>query len=132
MSPRNVLIVDDYPDTADSLSILLTIAGYQTTVARSGEEAIAKASVNRPDVVVLDIGLGRISGLDVCRTLRKQNWCSNTVIIAVTGLTSPKVLESLAEAGCDAHLIKPAEPAALCALIERLYRIVHQRTRTVA
>ena len=82
---RRILIVDDNRDSADSLAMLLEITGNKTFVAHDGDEAIAAVEKHRPEVVLLDIGLPKLSGHEVCRRVREQPWGKDIVVIALTG-----------------------------------------------
>ncbi len=110
---RRVLIVDDNRDSAISLSMLLSLSGYDTKTAFDGEEALSVAQRFDPDVVLLDLGLPKLSGFDVCRRLRTTTCGRALVIIAVTGWgMEDDRLRSL-DAGFDALLLKPVDPDVL-------------------
>ncbi|HEX4900199.1 MAG TPA: PAS domain S-box protein, partial [Pyrinomonadaceae bacterium] len=79
---RKILIVDDNRDSADSLAMLLEITGNQTFLAHDGDEAIAAVEKHRPEVVLLDIGLPKLSGHEVCRRVRAQPWGKDIVVLA--------------------------------------------------
>jgi CheY-like chemotaxis protein len=114
---RRVLVVDDNRDSVESLSLLLRLEGYETEVAYAGAEALSKASGFRPDVVLLDLGLPEMNGFDVCRALRLQPSAKPVRIVALTGWGQARDRERAREAGFDAHLVKPVDPAALTALL---------------
>ncbi len=82
---RRILIVDDNRDSAESLAMLFEITGNKTYVAYDGVEALEAIEAHRPGVVLLDIGLPRLDGHDVCRRVREQNWGKDIVITALTG-----------------------------------------------
>lgn len=110
---RRILVVDDLRDSADSLATLLTMLGNETCVAYEGEDAIALAERQRPDVVLLDIGMPKMDGYEVCRRLRAQPWAEGMVIVALTGWGQQDDRRRSHEAGFDHHLVKPVEIAAL-------------------
>jgi CheY-like chemotaxis protein len=110
---RRVLVVDDNVDAAESLAILLKMSGHETSLAYDGESAIETAEAFRPDVVLLDIGLPRLSGHDVARRIREQPWGRKMVLVALTGWGQDKDRRESREAGFDHHLVKPVEVAAL-------------------
>ena len=114
---RRVLVVDDNVDTATSLSMLLQKAGHDAHTAYEGLEALSLADELRPDVILLDVGLPRLNGYDVCRRIRERPWARNTVIVAVTGWGQEEDRRRSADAGFDAHLVKPPEYAALMRVI---------------
>ena len=117
---RRVLIVDDSEDGAESLAILLQLSGHETHVAHDGVEAIEAAEKLRPSVVLLDIGLPRLSGYEVCHRLRKEPWAKNLVLVALTGWGQEEDRHRSREAGFDAHLVKPVDHDALLRLLASL------------
>src|SRR5262249_43392869 len=84
-SSHRILVVDDNRDSADSLSMLLEITGNQTYMAHDGVEAIEAMEKYRPEIVLLDIGLPKINGHEVCRRIRQQPWGQDMTVIALTG-----------------------------------------------
>jgi PAS domain S-box-containing protein len=116
-SSRRILIVDDNRDNADSLSTMLKGMGNVTRTAYDGEEAVTSASEFRPDVILLDIGLPRLNGYEVCQRLRQQLHGKKVLIIAQTGWGTEGDRERTREAGFDHHLVKPVDPEALLKLL---------------
>ena len=114
---RRVLVVDDNRDNAETLAALLQLHGHDVQLAYDGAEAIDVAERYRPHVVLLDIGLPRVSGYDVCRHLREQPWARQTAIVAVTGWGTEKDRDRAREAGFTAHLVKPLEYPKLVELL---------------
>ncbi len=104
---RRVLIVDDNKDSADSLAMLLEITGNLTYMAHDGVEAVEAIEKHRPEVVLLDIGLPRLDGHEVCRRVRAQPWGKDIVIIALTGWGQDDDRRKSEEAGFNGHLVKP-------------------------
>ena len=117
---RRVLIVDDSEDGAESLAMLLQLSGHETHVAHDGVEAIEAAEKLRPSVVLLDIGLPRLNGYEVCHRLRKEPWAKNLVLVALTGWGQEEDRHRSKEAGFDAHLVKPVDHDALLRLLASL------------
>jgi PAS domain S-box-containing protein len=117
---RRILVVDDNRDSAESLAMLLTIMGNETHLAHDGVAAIEAVERYRPEVVLLDIGLPKLSGHDVCRRVREQSWGKDIVIIALTGWGQEEDRRKSREAGFDGHLVKPVDPAALLELLSSL------------
>jgi signal transduction histidine kinase len=117
---RRVLIVDDNEDGAESLAILLQLAGHETHTAHDGLQAIEAAGRLRPDVVLLDIGLPRLNGYEVCRRIREQPWGRELRMVALTGWGQQEDRRRSREAGFDTHIVKPVEPEALMALLASL------------
>jgi signal transduction histidine kinase/CheY-like chemotaxis protein len=112
-----VLVVDDNWDAAASLGVVLRRAGHDTRTAHDGFEAVALAEQFRPDVVLLDIGLPKLNGLDVARHIREQSWGQRMVLIATTGWGQTADRVKSQAAGFDHHLVKPIDPATLLGVL---------------
>jgi PAS domain S-box-containing protein len=113
-----ILVVDDNHDSADSLSAFLRLAGNEVHCAYDGIEALETADQHRPEVVLLDIGMPRLNGEDTCRRLRSKPWGAGLTMIALTGWGQEEDRRRTLEAGFDAHLIKPIDPADVMMLIQ--------------
>jgi signal transduction histidine kinase len=114
---RRVLVVDDNADAADSLALLLRVDGHEVRVAYDGPAALQEAAAFRPEVVLLDIGLPRMDGYEVARRLRGQAELKEALLVAVTGYGQDEDRRRAEEAGFDAHLVKPTDPAVLHELL---------------
>jgi two-component system CheB/CheR fusion protein len=110
---RRVLIADDNADAASSLAVILHIMGNEVLTAHDGVQAVEAAAAFRPDVILLDIGMPKMNGLDACRKIREQSANAGTVLIAMTGWGQDEDKDRSREAGFDLHLVKPVEPADL-------------------
>ena len=117
VTARRVLIVDDSLDGAESLAMLLQVGGHETHLAHDGIEAIEATARLRPDVVLLDIGLPRLNGYEVCRQLRQEPWGKDVLLVALTGWGQDEDRHRSNEAGFDAHLVKPVDHDALLKLL---------------
>jgi PAS domain S-box-containing protein len=115
---QRVLVVDDNVDSAESLSELLSLWGYSVNVAHDGPSGIRMALTERPDVVLLDIGLPVIDGYEVARRLRQEAALSGVRIAALTGYGQAADRRRSKEAGFDEHLVKPVDPDKLRALLQ--------------
>ena len=116
-SQRRILIVDDNHDSADSLSMLFEITGNQTYLAHDGVEALESIEKYHPEVIILDIGLPKLDGYEVCRRVREQPWGKEIVIIALTGWGQEDDRRKSEEAGFNWHLVKPVDYDKLLALL---------------
>jgi two-component system, chemotaxis family, CheB/CheR fusion protein len=114
---RRVLIVDDNEDGAESLAMLLEFDGHETHQAHDGISAIDAAERLRPDVVLLDIGLPRLNGYEVCSRLRQTPWGKRLTIVALTGWGQEEDRDRSTDSGFDAHLVKPVDHDQLLQLI---------------
>lgn len=112
-----VRLVDDNKDNARSLAMLLKITGHETRLAHDGLEAIDAAEKFHPDVVLLDIGLPRLNGLETCRRIREQTWGKDVTLVALTGRGREVDRRNSKDAGFDHHLVKPVEYADLLQLL---------------
>jgi CheY-like chemotaxis protein len=113
---RRVLVVDDNRDAADTLAHLLRQAGAPVQVAYNGPVALNLVESFAPDVVVLDLGMPGMSGLDVARQIRKRPE-PQPVLVALTGWGQSQDRELTRVAGFDHHLTKPVDFAELQALL---------------
>lgn len=114
---RRILIVDDNEDAASSLAMLLRIMGHETEVAYEGQKALDIVATYRPEIVLLDIGMPKMSGYDVCRRIREQPTGSDVLVVAVTGFGQEADRRKSEEAEFDGHMVKPVEPQALIKLL---------------
>jgi PAS domain S-box-containing protein len=117
-----VLVVDDNVDAADTLAIVLGMAGVQTATAHSTAQAIAAAEMMRPDAVLLDVGLPDGSGLDVAQVIRANDWGRSTLLVAITGWGRSEDRARTAASGFDTHLVKPVDANQVLALLKSLLR----------
>jgi PAS domain S-box-containing protein len=116
---RRVLIADDLPDIADSLAMLLEAIGHDVRVAYDGECALRMAEQWRPDVVLLDLGMPKMAGDEVCRQIRSTDWGREMVLIAQTGWGQHDDRRRTADAGFDHHVVKPVDVEVLIELLGR-------------
>jgi len=120
MVRRRVLIVDDNEDSAESLAILLQLHGHETHTAHDGLSAMEATERLDPDVVLLDIGLPRLNGYEVCRRIRQQPWGKDLALVALTGWGQQEDRRRSREAGFDTHIVKPIDHQALMQLLATL------------
>jgi PAS domain S-box-containing protein len=118
--PRRVLVVDDNVDTAASMAALLHAFGHHVQQAHDGEQALEMARRFRPEMVLMDIGMPRMNGLDATRRIRQLGPTPRPLIVAVTGWGQIADRERSYEAGCDLHLTKPVELEVLLKILKRL------------
>jgi CheY-like chemotaxis protein len=104
---RRILVVDDNRDSATSMAMMLKLMGNDVRTAHDGMEAVAVAERFWPQVILMDVGMPHLNGLDAARRIREQSWGRSVVIIALTGWGQDGDKERSREAGCDGHLVKP-------------------------
>ena len=122
-TPPRILVADDNPMNVDILQTRLVAHGYEVLTARDGEEALAVARAERPDLILLDVMMPRRDGLDVCRELRADGSLPFMPIILVTAKGESKDVIAGLEAGSDEYLTKPVDQAALVARVKSMLRI---------
>jgi CheY-like chemotaxis protein len=110
---RRILIVDDNPESAKSLAMLLRLRGFETRTAADGVEAVEAAEEFRPDVALLDLGLPKADGYEACRRIRRQSWGKAMRLLALTGRDRDEDRQRSTEAGFNGHLVKPIDLADL-------------------
>ena len=116
-SPKQrILVADDNRDAADSLAVMLRIAGHDVRTAYDGQQALDLAETFKPSLALLDLGMPRVNGHDTARRLRETEHGRNIVIIALTGWGQPEDRNRSLAAGFDHHLVKPVDPS----MLERL------------
>jgi signal transduction histidine kinase/CheY-like chemotaxis protein len=117
LAPRHILVVEDDPDALQTLRIMLEFDGHHVDVAGDGDRAIAVALAQRPQVVLLDIGLPGIDGYEVAERLR-QALGPDVLLVALTGYGRHEDQLRALAAGCDAHLLKPVDREVLRRVIQ--------------
>ncbi len=103
---RRILIVDDEPNIVTSLEFIMRKRGFETAVARDGEEALAEVERFRPDLVLLDTMMPRRDGYEVCQTLRSSGWTDLKIVMLTAKGRETEVAKGLA-VGADSYLTKP-------------------------
>ena len=133
-TPPRVLIADDNTANVRILRTRLAADGYDVVTAADGEEALAVAHESAPDLILLDIMMPKIDGIEVCRRLKKEQGPAFTPIILVTAMTDAKDIVAGLEAGADEYLTKPVDHAALSARVRSMLRIkaLHDTVATQA
>jgi signal transduction histidine kinase len=105
--PRRVLVVDDNREAADSMALLVSIAGHEVRTAYDGDTALSTAADFAPDLLLLDLGMPGLTGYEIARHIRHQPWGKDIALVAVTGWGQERDRRRTADAGFDAHLVKP-------------------------
>ena len=118
--PRRVLVVDDNRDSTESMAMLLHSWGQDVREAHDGPSALALAAEWRPDVVLLDIGLPKMSGYEVATRLRALPGCSRVALVAMTGYGQESDRDRSRASGFLHHLVKPVDPSLLRRVLESL------------
>jgi CheY-like chemotaxis protein len=119
-TPRRILLVDDYPDALETWGLYLRMKGFVVLTAPDGRAALDTAIAERPDLIVLDLDLPGMSGVEAARILRERDDTASIPLIAATGFSQPSQLAEAERAGFDLILVKPCDPDLLVEEIERL------------
>jgi CheY-like chemotaxis protein len=114
---RRILVVDDNRDAAASLAIMLRAAGEDARSAYDAVEALAIGAAFRPEAVILDLGMPRVSGLEGARRIRHEAWGKHVKLIALTGWGQEADRRRTEAAGFIAHLVKPADPGEIARVL---------------
>ena len=118
-SKWTVLLVDDDTDSRTIYGRILAHAGYQVVSTATGQEALAMAKTVRPDVVLLDLGLPDMDGLDVIAAIRSQESTAGVRVVILTAYVSDDDPSRARAAGCDTYLLKPILPRDLLQVIQQ-------------
>lgn len=117
--PR-VLIADDNPANAELIEAHLDGAGYETRIAENGEETLTVANDWRPDVILLDLMMPKLSGFEVCKQLRQDPDHATTAVLMITALDQVADIDRAVEVGTDDFITKPINKAELLLRLKAL------------
>jgi adenylate cyclase len=122
-SPAQILIADDNPDNREVLRARLAAHDYEVLLANDGEETLNIARESRPDLILLDVMMPKMDGIEVCRRLKEDASLPFMPIIMVTAKTSSQDVVTALDAGADEYLTKPVDHASLVARVNSMLRI---------
>lgn len=121
-----ILIADDEPDIVEIIRYNLTKEGYEVVTANNGDDAIQKAKLSQPDLIILDIMMPRKNGVEVCEILRSQPAFQETVIVFLTALNDESSHVKGLETGADDYISKPVSPKILVSRIHAIFRRINK------
>jgi CheY-like chemotaxis protein len=116
-SSARVLVVDPYPESSESLAVLLRLCGHEVQYLRDGRSVLAACRVLRPTAVILELRLAGLDGWQVARQIRQDEDLRDILLIAWTTCGRKQDLARSLHAGIDYHLLKPSDPELLLALL---------------
>lgn len=119
-TPLKVLVVDDEPDIVEILSYNLKKENYIVFTANSGVEAIASTEKNHPDLIIMDIRMPGISGIEACRIIKHDDLIKDIPILFLTADSDEYTTMNAIDAGGDHFITKPIRPAILLGMIKEL------------
>ncbi len=117
---KKILIVDDEQNIVISVDFLMRREGFEVTVARDGEEGLAKIRNERPDLVLLDVMMPKLNGFDVCKAVREDHDLDKVRIVMLTAKGRDAEIAKGAALGADAYIPKPFSTSALVARVKSL------------
>ena len=117
---KRVLLAEDEPNIATSLQFLLDRAGYDVNVQENGAEALAEALANPPDLMILDVMLPDLDGLEILREIRADSAAKSLPILMLTAKGAKETQETALAAGADAFITKPFANTEVLAVVARL------------
>jgi CheY-like chemotaxis protein len=120
--PRTILIVDDFDDTRLLLKTWLQKKGFRVVEAEDGNRAIAAAEHNRPDLIIMDVEMPELDGLEATRRIRRLENFAEVPIVAVSAYGADQYREHALAAGCNEYVSTPFEPEELERLIRSLIK----------
>ena len=123
MKPYKILIVDDYPNMVEMLSMRLKSSGFEVMASYDGIDALQKARVHLPDLILLDVLLPKMDGFKICRLLKFDEKYRHIPIIMLTSRARDVDRATGMEMGADAYLYKPYDSVALMSEIYKLLKI---------
>lgn len=121
-APKRILIADDEPDILEIVSYNLQNEGFEVYTAKNGDEAIERAKLLHPDLIILDIMMPKKTGVEVCNILRSQSLFQDTIIIFLTALSDEESQIKGLETGADDYISKPISPKVLISRVNALFR----------
>ncbi len=117
---KKILIVEDNLDLIDYMQDLLHNLKYDAIVATDGKQAVDMASDQLPDLILMDVVLPEMNGLEATRRIRQKTECKSIPILAVTARVLPQAREECLQSGCNDYISKPFTPKELATRIEKL------------
>ncbi len=110
---KKILVVDDEPDILGLTKRILEEEGYHVITALSAMEGLEKAEAETPDLILLDIRMPKIDGIEACRILKKQSKTKSIPVVMFTALTQMNEMNAAKEAGSSGYIVKPFMPERL-------------------
>ena len=117
MSKKRILLVDDEPDFVETVEFFLSGSDYQVFVAKNGKQALEQVKMNKPDLVLLDVMMPEMDGLEACKRLKKDSTTNSIPIIMLTAKGRKEDVVDALAAGANSYIVKPFN---LSDLVERI------------
>ena len=126
-----ILIVDDDPDIIEILRYNLSLAGYDVKAASNGKEAIKKAKIFIPEIILLDVMMPEMDGIEACRLIREIPSLKNSRIIFLSARNEDYTQLSAFDAGADDYISKPVKPKILLKKISSIFKRIHKKENKI-
>ena len=126
-----ILIVDDDPDIIEILRYNLSLAGYEVKAASNGKEAIKKAKIFIPEIILLDVMMHEMDGIEACRLIREIPSLNNSRIIFLSARNEDYTQLSAFDAGADDYISKPVKPKILLKKISSIFKRIHKKENKI-
>ena len=126
-----ILIVDDDPDIIEILRYNLSLAGYEVKSASNGKEAIKKAKIFIPEIILLDVMMPEMDGIEACRLIREISSLNNSRIIFLSARNEDYTQLSAFDAGADDYISKPVKPKILLKKISSIFKRIHKKENKI-
>ena len=128
---QKILIVDDNPDIIEILRYNLSLAGYEVKAASNGKEAIKKAKIFIPEIILLDVMMPEMDGIEACRLIREIPSLNNSRIIFLSARNEDYTQLSAFDAGADDYISKPVKPKILLKKISSIFKRIHKKENKI-
>ncbi|MBN1311203.1 MAG: response regulator [Anaerolineae bacterium] len=115
----NILVVDDSPTVGSTVGWILSDCGYSVKVAVDGLSALNALQTYKPDLILLDIKLPHVDGIELCKMIRERTVYSSTPIVMLSGLSAQTAIERAQQAGANNYIVKPVSDEKLIAIIQQ-------------
>ena len=126
-----ILIVDDDPDIIEILRYNLSLAGYEVNAASNGKEAIKKAKIFIPEIILLDVMMPEMDGIEACRLIREIPSLNNSRIIFLSARNEDYTQLSAFDSGADDYISKPVKPKILLKKISSIFKRIHKKENKI-
>jgi two-component system alkaline phosphatase synthesis response regulator PhoP len=125
MPKSKILIADDNPTNVELLEVYLADLDCETSIAVDGRDTLDKVAQFQPDLILLDIMMPKLSGFEVCKTIKDDPKTSDIMVLMVTALNEPGDIERAVSAGCDDFLSKPVNKLELLKRVHNMLKLRH-------
>jgi len=126
-----ILIVDDDPDIIEILRYNLSLAGYEVKAASNGKEAVKKAKIFIPEIILLDVMMPEMDGIEACRLIREIPSLKNSRIIFLSARNEDYTQLTAFDAGADDYISKPVKPKILLKKISSIFKRIHKKENKI-